>query len=61
MTDNSKFTQPGVVILNKNIHMDEYTSVSHSHWVIFGATRDGMSAVRPQDKPQTVTEGKSDD
>lgn len=44
--------QPGVVI---DIHKDEYTPVSH--WVCFGATRDGMSGPRPQ----SVTEGKSDD
>ena len=30
--------QPGIVI---DIHTDEYTPVSH--WVCFGATRDGMS------------------
>ena len=51
MTINSKLTllhrvnqpQPGVVI---DIHKDEYTPVSH--WVCFGATRDGMSGPRPQ-------------
>ena len=67
MTINSKLTllhrinqpEPGVVI---DIQTDEYRPVSH--WVYFGATRDGMSGVRPQlaeDKPQSVTEGQSDD
>ncbi len=51
--------QPGVVI---DIHKDEYTPVSH--WVCFGATRDGMSGPRPQanqDDIYAVTEEKSDD
>ena len=67
MTINSKLTllhrinqpQLGVVI---DIHKDEYTPVSH--WVCFGATRDGMSGVRSQlaeDTPRSVTEGQSDD
>ena len=67
MTINSKSTllhrinqpEPGVVI---NIRKDEYKPVFH--WVCFGATRDGMSGVRPklaEDELQSVTERKSDD
>ncbi len=57
-----RFNQPCAVILKKFSDDNEHTPVSH--WVHFGATRDGMSGVRPQlaeDKPQSVTEGKSDD
>ena len=57
-----RFNQPCAVILKKFGDDNEHTPVSH--WVHFGATRDGMSGVRPQlaeDTPQSVTEGQSDD
>ena len=57
-----RFNQPCAVISKKFIDANEHMPVSH--WVHFGATRDGMSDVRPQlaeDTPQSVTEGQSDD